>query len=131
MPRTTDCDRATRQGRLAKANQFMAAADIVLDLTDDDPADLGAAYVTLVVHAGIAAADVICCARLGRYSRGENHNEAIDLLGSIDKKLANDLSVLLGMKTRAGYSALPITQDDQTKAGRAVDRLMSAARLSR
>ncbi len=131
MPRTSDCDAATRQGRLMKAEQFMTAAGIVLDLTEDDPKDLGAVYVTLVVHAGIAAADVICCARLGQYSHGENHSEAVDLLGSVNKKLASDLGVLLGMKTKAGYSALPISQENRTKAGRAVERLMDAARRTR
>jgi len=40
----------------AKADQFMTAARIVLDLTEDDAKDLGAAYVILLAHAGIAAA---------------------------------------------------------------------------
>ncbi len=114
-----------------KAHQFMTAAEVVLDLSEDDPADLSAVYVTLVVHCGIAAADVICCARLGQYSRGENHNEAIDLLGSVDKRLAADLGLLLGMKTKAGYSTLPISQEARTKAGRAVERLMDAAKQTR
>jgi len=31
----------------------------------DDANDVADAYVTLCVHAGIAAADVICCTRFG------------------------------------------------------------------
>lgn len=56
-------------GRLAKARQFADAAHDVLALAGeaDDVAD---AFVTLAVHAGIAAADVICCVRLGRHARG-------------------------------------------------------------
>lgn len=106
----------------------MSAAKLVFDLTDDNPADLGAAYVTLAVHAGIAAADVICCARLGQYAQGDSHHEAVSLLQSIDKALADDLQVLLGMKTQAGYTAHSIGRRDRTKVGRAVERLMAAAR---
>lgn len=46
-----------------KANQFMEAADMVRELADEN-ADLADAYVTLCVHAGIAASDVLCCAAL-------------------------------------------------------------------
>lgn len=130
MSRSKECDAATKSGRLTKANEFMSAAEIVFDLTDDDPADLGAAYVTLAVHAGIAAADVICCARLGQYAQGESHHEAVSLLHSVDKALAADLQVLLGMKTRAGYTAQSIGRQDRAKVGRAMERLMAAASIA-
>jgi hypothetical protein len=32
------------------------------------------------VHAGVAAADVICCIALGKHAIGEDHHEARDLL---------------------------------------------------
>ena len=50
----------------------------------DDESDLCDSHVTLCVHAGIAAADVICCARLGRHAHGENHDEAIGLIEKVD-----------------------------------------------
>lgn len=54
-PRTHDCDEATVRGRLRKAEDFMTAASIVDDLADD-ASDMADAFVTLCVHAGIAAA---------------------------------------------------------------------------
>ncbi len=42
--------------------------------------DLAEAYVTMCVHAGIAAADVICCWRLNVHHQGESHEEAVTLL---------------------------------------------------
>lgn len=75
---TRDCTAEMRRGRMMKAIGFFQAASDVSDL--DDSGEANDAIVTLHVHAGIAAADVICCARLGRQSTGENHVEAVVLL---------------------------------------------------
>jgi len=120
------CTKATRAGRLDKATQFADAADIIETLVDGD--DLGDAYITLCVHAGIAAADVLCCVRLGEHAQGENHDEAIALLRTADRELSGDLSTLLGMKTFAGYSAIKSTAPKRKRAGRAMRRLVDAAR---
>ena len=85
-------------------------------------------FVTLCVHAGIAGADVICCARLGEHAQGENHAEAVDLLRSADREPAQHLRTLLGMKTKAGYSHLVASNDDVKRAGRAAEALLEAAR---
>lgn len=103
----------------------MEAADPVA-LLADDAADVGDAYVTMCVHAGIAAADVICCKRLGEHSRGENHSAAVDLLRTADPESAKQLSALLGMKTKAGYSALPVSTNDDKRAGRAAQALVDS-----
>lgn len=104
-PRTTPADATVRRGRMAKAEQFAAAAEVVHDLADeaDDVAD---AYVTLCIHAGIAAGDVLCAAALGVHAQGENHQEAVKLLATVDKQASKHLATLLGMKTLAGYSAV-------------------------
>jgi len=47
----------------------MTAAGMVRDLVDEN-GDVADAYVTLCVHAGIAAADVICCASFGAARTG-------------------------------------------------------------
>jgi hypothetical protein len=86
------CPPATRAGRLAKAEQFYLAAETI---DDQDVAD---AYVTLCVHAGIAAADAICCARLGQHAHGDDHQEAVALLTRADRTIAKHLKVLLNMK---------------------------------
>jgi hypothetical protein len=51
-------------GRRHKAEQFLRAAEEIMDLADDAD-DIGDAYVTLCVHAGIAGSDTICAQRLG------------------------------------------------------------------
>lgn len=68
-------DHGFAPGRRRKAVQSLTAAEEIMDLADDG-ADIGDAYVTLCVHAGIAAADTLCAHHLGRYNSGENHNEA-------------------------------------------------------
>ncbi len=122
--RTTPCTPVDRAGRLAKAEQFLTAAELL----DDEARELTDAYVTLCVHAGIAAADVICCARLGEHSRGEDHAGAVELLARVDKALANTLSALLGIKTKAGYSSLTVSRSETKRAGRAAETLITAAR---
>ena len=125
--RTRPCTATERAGRLAKADQFLRAAGLI-DAFADEGDDLADAYTTLCVHAGIAAADAVCCARLGEMARGEDHRSAIDLVGKVDKALANDLGALLGMKTRAGYDHTPIGGIDRKRAGRLANRLLTEAR---
>lgn len=130
MSRTVECTPATRAGRRAKARQFLDEAEKVLELADD-PADVADAYVTLLVHAGIAAADVICCAELGIHAQGENHAEAIALLAKANGRHDKDLRTLLAMKTKAGYSAIPVSSSERTRATRAAVRLVDAAEATR
>lgn len=67
--RVRPCEGSVRRGRMNKATQFIEAADLVRELADEHR-DVADAYVTLCVHAGIAASDVICCARLGENAQG-------------------------------------------------------------
>lgn len=119
------CTASERAGRLVKAKQFLGAAELIETVADS--ADLIDAHITLCVHAGIAGADVVCCARLGLHSRGQSHRDAIDLLSRADAALAKDLAKLLDLKTRAGYGAVPSSTSDQRMATRAATRLVRAA----
>jgi hypothetical protein len=114
-----------RGGRLAKARQFHLAAETIETIVDDR--EIADAYVTLCVHAGIAAADVITCAKLGQHHAGDDHQGAIALLAKADKAAAKNLATLLRMKTRAGYSASVTSKTDQKRAARAVTALLRAA----
>jgi len=60
MAGTRECNSAVTAGRLSKAVEFFDAA---AHLEGDMPNAAG----DLFVDAGIAASDVICCVRLGRY----------------------------------------------------------------
>jgi hypothetical protein len=110
-----------------KTNQFITAAETIREFSgeDDEAADV---YVTLCVHAGIAAADVICCSSLGKHAQGESHNDATTLLASTDKDAAKHLQVLLRLKTKAGYGHTPASKDEVKKANRAADALVEKAR---
>ena len=122
---TKRCTASSRVGRLAKARQFLLAAETITTVIDDQ--EIADAFVTLCVHAGIAAADVICCARLGVHHAGENHNDAVTLLASADRSAAKHLKALLDMKTRAGYSPVLTSAADQKRAGRAAAALVTIA----
>lgn len=127
MVRTKPCTPEIRQGRLRKAAEFLDAATLIADQADWEAAAPDA-FVTLCIQAGIAAADVICCARLGEHAQGQDHNEAVTLLSQADGESAKHLRVLLGMKTKAGYSHTGISAADARRAGRAADALVETAR---
>lgn len=124
--RTKQCDDAVRRGRLRKNVQFKDAAELIREFADTDE-DIADAYITLCVHAGIAAADAICCVRLGYHARGDNHREAVDLLGKADQAVRGHLENLLRMKTRSGYGHETSTSDDVKRAGRAAAALVGRA----
>ena len=127
MANTKKCTPESRAGRLGKANQFLAAAEMIsISIEDSDLAD---AFVTLCVHAGIAAADVICCAKLNEHSIGGNHNLAISLLARVDQGSSIHLKTLLDMKGHAGYSDISVTSEYQEGAKLAAQALVNAAKL--
>lgn len=128
--RMQSCDEAFIRGRLRKAEQFLDSAAMIRDLSDDE-ADVGDALVTLCVHAGIAASDVICCKALGHYVQGDDHQQAVAELSKVvpkGKELGKDLRALLAMKTRAGYAAPPVSTDERKRAWRRAESLVEAAR---
>jgi hypothetical protein len=94
----------------------------------DEGADAADVVVTLCVHAGIAASDAICCARLGQHAKGDDHGEAVVLLGKADSGSAKHLRLLLSMKTKAEYSHSSVTASDRTRAVSAAEALTETAR---
>jgi hypothetical protein len=125
--RRVTCVASIRLGRLEKAEQFWRVAQDV-NILAEGPGEVGDAVTTLLVHCGIAAADVICCARLGVHARGEQHSEAVTLLEAADAGSARHLDSLLRIKTKAGYSHQPVSANDLKKAVRAAEALLVAAR---
>lgn len=127
MASTTHCTPATIAGRRARAEQFLEAAELV-NVFEDADQGLAAAYVTLCVHAGIAASDVICCIRLGHHASGQDHTEAVRVLGTADRAASGSLDVLLRLKTPAGYSHRSISSIDRKRARRAATSLVERMR---
>ncbi len=127
------CNEEIADRRFRKAVQFLDVAEMVRDLADDE-SDIGDAFVTLCVHAGIAASDVICCKVFGRFVQGEDHLQAIAELSRVAPdggRLGKDLQALLQMKSRAGYAAPPVTGEQRKRAWRRAERLVEAARRRR
>jgi phosphoribosyl 1,2-cyclic phosphodiesterase len=119
--RTRQCPEIVRARRLKKAIEFHDAAVLVEDVAPN-------AAVDLLVGAGIAAADAICCSRLGAHAAGESHNEAIALLEKAEPKVAKHLRSLLNLKSKVAYTHHSVTTDDHKKANRAASNLVEAAR---
>ena len=113
----------TRAGRLKKVIAFRDAAELIEQFMNDGT-DLRDAYVTMCVHAGIAAADVICMDALGEYHSGQSHDQAARLLATVDAANSKQLTALLAMKTKAGYSDLPVSNDQLARAKRSMDGLV-------
>lgn len=119
------CPPEVRRGRKKKAIDFLNSAqalDIVVNTADGTDS-----CVQLCILAGIAAADVICCAKLGHHSQGDDHNSAVALLRSVDKASANHLATLLNMKTRSGYTHKEALANDRNRAIRAATVLVEEA----
>jgi hypothetical protein len=119
--RTRPSSETIRLGRLKKATQFPDAAIVI----DDEMSD---ASVTLLVSAGIAAAEVICGVRLGKYAVGENHNQAVPLLGQAEPGLAKHLRTLLNVKSKVAYTHQSATSGELKRSRRAAEALVEAAR---
>jgi hypothetical protein len=96
---------------------------------EDEVATPGVA-ASLAVLSGIAAADAACCAALGRRVRGQDHREAIDLLGQVAPEgtaMARDLGRLLNIKDDAHYGLLHVSSQRATAALRQARRLVDNA----
>lgn len=107
--------------------RFKQNADLLRD-TANDVDEMGDAFIALCVLTGIASSDVMCCASLGEYPKGENHTEAVRMLRTIDPDAAKHLNTLLSMKTRTEYGESRVTADEVKKAGRAASALLEKAR---
>lgn len=106
------------------ARAYLEVADLVLDEHNRDEYLNVAAG--LAVLAGIAASDAICCARLRRRHRGDNHRDAADILRQATpdgSDLAKLLLRLLDLKDEAHYGVMVVA------SRKARDALRWAARL--
>ena len=119
---------AIERGRRRKAEQFATAARMLEELEDDD--ELIDVIVTLCVHSGIAASDVICLKRLGTHVKGEGHAEAVSHLKQANGAASSTLATLLGMKTKAGYGFDSVSRTDLVRAMRAMESMIVAMRAA-
>ncbi len=123
MAGTRECNSAVAAGRMAKAIEFFDAAEY---LADDMPNAAG----DLLVNAGIAASDVICCIRLGVHSNTGTHGDAVALLVQADKGAEKYLSILLGLKNKVAYTHEMLSGAEYKKMNRAASHLITTAKLA-
>jgi len=116
--RTQRCGRPQAATRLAHAQKFFDAAELIAtDITDEEANASVAA--SLAVLAGIAACDAACCARLGRRSRSQDHHDAERLLAEIiprGRDAAKDLRRLLDLKDAAQYGVIHVSATELRSA---------------
>lgn len=111
------------RSRLEHADAYLVAARLAADETDSAYNAVAAGNAVL---AGIAAADTICCLRLGERARGESHEEALTFLTRAAPdglRLAQTLARLLSIKQQSHYGV------DLVSARRAADATRQAGRL--
>ncbi len=127
--RTQACDRSDALNRLAQAEAFLLAAELVVDDDTDDATPSVAA--SLAVLAGIAASDAACCARLGVRARGQAHVEAVDVLSGVEPHgagMAKDLQRLLNRKDDSQYGVAFVSASEASRMVGWAKRLLGQAR---
>ena len=127
--RTQPCDRGDALKRLAQAEAFLLAAELIADDENDEATPSVAA--SLAVLAGIAASDAACCARLGRRARGQSHAEAVEVLRGIapgGAEMAKDLQRLLNRKDDSQYGLTFVSAGEASRMVGWARRLLERAR---
>jgi hypothetical protein len=127
--RVSNCSAAEGKSRFRTAQAYVEVADLVLDERNrDEHLNVAAG---LAVLAGIAAADSICCARLGRRHRGDDHRGAAELLRQATPdgpELATKLLRLLDVKDAAHYGVGVVASPKARSALAWARRLVERAR---
>jgi hypothetical protein len=127
MTRQAPCapGEAARKARLARA--YLDLAEQAATGDDDVARNVAAGNAVL---AAIAASDALTCLRLGRHSRGQDHQEAAALLRTVrpdGSRLARDLTTALTVRDAAHYGTVFVSAAMLKSTLRAATRLVDAA----
>jgi hypothetical protein len=125
MNRQAPCGRAQALSRTDLAERYLTVAELA---SEEEAEASHNVAVGNAVLAGIAAADALCCLRLGQRSRSQDHRIAIESLRTVDKALARDLEKLLRLKDIAHYGDRFLGGEQLVTAIRCGQRLVEAAR---
>jgi HEPN domain-containing protein len=127
--RTQDVTRNLHVNYLRKSNECFRAAKESFSRGDWNAAAICA------IHSCIAASDAICIYFLGKRHSGQNHGDAVVLLGTIKsgdeeaKNNANRLRKILAVKNMAEYEERLMRRPDAEKLIKDTERFLSFARL--
>jgi hypothetical protein len=126
--RTQTCSGEQARNRLAHARKFLEVAEMTAGEAGD--VEYASAAAALAVLSGIAAADAACCAALGRRSRGQDHQQATQLVEQVapgGSTAAKALRRLLTLKDEAHYGFFDIGGQDLQAAVRQAKALVDFA----
>jgi hypothetical protein len=126
--RTQICSKIDARTRLEHAQKFLDVARLIAE-PEHDP-DYSSVTAALAVLAGIAAADAACCWALGRRARGQDHNQAVDLVSQIEPGgtgAGQSLQRLLNLKDQAHYGLFDVAGKDLRAALRQAEALVAFA----
>ncbi len=125
--RTQPCDRQEAAQRYRQARAFAELAELYPESPDGPTRS---AAVSNAVLAGIAAADSICCRRLGRHATGDDHQPALALIeeaGEVGKQARRYLETLLSIKHKAQYEGVDPSVAEAKRAIRAMRAILGMA----
>jgi hypothetical protein len=106
----------------------------VAELTADenDPSlEYGSVAASIAILAGIAAADAVCCQKLGHRSRSDSHYDAEHLLVQVKpggKRAASHLHQLIELKDSAHYGYISVTAPELKRSLRQAKGLVALAK---
>jgi hypothetical protein len=126
--RTEACSLDQARSRLEHARRFLEVAELTAGEAGD--VEYASAAAALAVLAGIAASDAACCAALGRRPRGQDHQQATDLVEQVEPggaRAAKALRRLLNLKDEAHYGFFNIGGQDLQGALRQAKALVDFA----
>jgi hypothetical protein len=127
MSREAPCDSEDARTRSRIARTYLNLAETASATREPEARNAAAGNAVL---AAIAASDALCCRRLGRRSRAQDHSVAATLLAKITMdgaKLARDLTSVLAVKDTAHYGTTFLTEAKLKAALRSATRLVEAA----
>ena len=122
--KSLNCGKAVAQNRLNIAREYQELAHSKSDAESDAARNARAGNAIL---AGIAAADAMCCIRLGERSTSSDHSDAVLLLKKVNPLMAQKLATLLGIKSISHYGETFIGIETLKSSLRAMDQLVEAA----
>lgn len=118
------------RAHLAKAREFLTAAELNLDL------DLYNVATSNAVISGINSKDAICVRLTGTTAKTENHSAALAELkaaggngphGATAKQMATALGRLLKLKSKSQYQTLDVARADAVKAVEWAQKMLDGA----
>jgi len=117
------------RARLRTAEAYLQTAERVLD--EESAQEFSNVAAGTAVLAGIAASDSICCSRIRKLHRGQDHRGAVLLLEQATpdgKALASTLSRLLDVKDASHYGTTLVTRRRAADSVKWARKLIDRAR---